>query len=88
MSLHMDGVTIGAALYLSVGLITLWLRLRWRTRQERARRRTFVSLARTLPRDGQLEERAADGTVLRIVVGLGPRQPHSNIPSRLGRERK
>lgn len=68
MSVRLSALLYGAALGPVVGLVGLWLRLSWRTRQERARRRTLVTLAQTLRRNSWLEEQMADGTVLRIVV--------------------
>lgn len=70
MILHLDAILIGLGPV--AGLLGLWLRLWWRTRQEHARRRTLVALARALRRGSQLEEHAADGTILRITVGRAP----------------
>jgi hypothetical protein len=60
---------LGLVLGPVAALISLWLRLWWRTRQEHARRRTLVALTRNMRRGSQLEEHAADGTILRITVG-------------------
>jgi hypothetical protein len=69
VTLHLAVALIGFVLGPAAGLIGLWLRLRWRTRQEHARRRTLVALARALRRGSRLEEHAADGTILRITIG-------------------
>jgi hypothetical protein len=74
MNLHVTVTVTDPAVVLGpvTGLVGLWLRLSCRTRQERARRRTLVSLAQTLRRGCEVEEHAADGTRLRItVVGVG-----------------
>lgn len=49
-------------------LAALWLRLWWRTRHERARRKTLVTLVRSMPAGGRLEEHAADGSSLVVTV--------------------
>jgi hypothetical protein len=68
MNLHLTAADLAVILGPVTGLVGLWLRLSWRTRQERARRRTLVDLAQTLRRGCEFEEHAADGTRLRITV--------------------
>jgi len=68
MNQHLTDAGMAAALSPVAGLIGLWLRLSWRTRQEQARHRTLVDLAQALRQGCQLEEHAADGTWLRITV--------------------
>lgn len=81
MTLHLDAIAIGFLLGPLVGLTGLWLRLWWRTRQEHARRRTLVALARALRRGSQLEEHAADGTILRITVSRTNDDEHAGRTS-------
>lgn len=68
MTLHLTATDLVVALAPVMSLIALWLRLSWRTRQERARRGTLINLAQTLRPGSELEETAADGTHLRIAV--------------------
>ncbi|HET9658139.1 MAG TPA: hypothetical protein VFP72_22490 [Kineosporiaceae bacterium] len=68
MPLHPTVTDLAMALVPVTSLLALWLRLSWRTRQERARRGTLVDLAQTLPPGSELEETAADGTHLRITL--------------------
>jgi hypothetical protein len=68
MTLHVTATDLVVVLAPVMSLIALWLRLSWRTRQERARRGTLVDLAQTLRPGSELEETAADGTHLRITL--------------------
>jgi hypothetical protein len=68
MIMHLTATDLGVALAPVTGLIALWLRLSWRTRQEHARRGTLVGLVQTLRQGSELEETAAAGTHLRITL--------------------
>ena len=68
MTLHLTVVDLALVLTPVTSLLGLWLRLSWRTRQERARRETLVDLTHALCPGSELEETAADGTRLRITL--------------------
>ena len=48
--------------------VNRYLRLRWRVRQEHARRLTLEALARALPGGSHLDEEYADGGRLRLTL--------------------
>ena len=50
------------------GLLALWLRLRWRARQEQVHRQYVVAIARALPAGSQIEEGDTDGRWLRLAL--------------------
>ncbi len=64
----MDFTTLGLVGSLATGPLALWLRLRWRVRQEQARGAYLVGIAQALPRGGRFDGRCGDGTRLRLVV--------------------
>jgi hypothetical protein len=68
MTLHLTATDLAVVLAPVTSLLALWLRLVWRTRQEHARRGTLVDLAHTMRPGSELEETAADGTHLRIIL--------------------
>lgn len=49
-------------------LVTLWLRLRWRTRQEEAHRRYVVAVLRALPADSEIDERRVGGSLHKLTI--------------------
>lgn len=49
-------------------MLALWLRLRWRMREEEAHRQYLVAAVRTLPPGGMIQERRADGSSLMLTV--------------------
>ena len=51
-----------------VGLLALWLRLRWRAKQEQAHRQYVVAMALALPKGSQIDEGYRDGTWLRLTI--------------------
>ncbi len=55
-------------------LVSLWLRLRWRTRHEQVQRRHLASVAQAIREGGQAEvvERRPDGHCIRIKITSGP----------------
>ena len=74
------GTLIGSAVAAVVGLavqgsalIGLYLRLRWRERQEHVHRQYLEAVARSLPAGSTLEETSADGSTLRLTTGPGRR---------------
>jgi hypothetical protein len=73
MLLHFTTTELVMVFSLVTGLVSLWLRLSWKTRQEQARRGTLIALARALPVGSELEEQAADGTRLRITMAAADR---------------
>lgn len=58
--------------------VNQYLRLRWRERQEHARRQTLEALARSLPRGCRMEEVASDGTTLRLTISQLPDRPEEH----------
>ena len=72
MTLHLMSETLLIGLSPVMSLAALWLRLRWRTRQEHARRRSLVALVKVMPPGGQIEERRPDGTLLRLAIDHAP----------------
>ncbi|MEV6013263.1 hypothetical protein AB0M29_41705 [Streptomyces sp. NPDC051976] len=61
---------IGVAVH-GTAVVSLYLRLRWRVRQEHAHRQYLESLACFLPAGSTLEETGADGSTLRLTMGPG-----------------
>jgi hypothetical protein len=51
-----------------IAIAELFMRLRWRGRQQRAHRAYLMALARTLPRGCWLNEVRADGSELHLVI--------------------
>jgi len=70
MSSIITTVAVPAAVIATHGLslLGLWLRLRWRVRQEHARRRYLVAIAQALSAGGQIDERTAEGSWLRVAI--------------------
>ncbi|MFI6824998.1 hypothetical protein ACIBJE_29230 [Micromonospora sp. NPDC050187] len=68
----MDSVTwgwIGLAIVAKAStVLALWIRLRWRVRQEQARGETLVTLAAALAAGGQVRDRRADGSCWTLTV--------------------
>ncbi|WDZ83242.1 hypothetical protein [Micromonospora cathayae] len=63
---------IGLAVLAKAGTVTaLWIRLRWRVRQEQAHGETLVALAAALPAGGQVRDRRADGSGWTLTVPAG-----------------
>jgi hypothetical protein len=58
--------TIGAQTI--VGVIGLWLRLRWRTRQEQLHSRMLVELAAALRGGAEVEEPRHNGSRMTLIV--------------------
>jgi hypothetical protein len=54
-------------------LIALWLRLRWRLKQEHVHRQYVVAVTRAIREGGQLDMDLVDGSSLRIMVTPGGR---------------
>jgi hypothetical protein len=52
----------------SLSVLALWLRLRWRVREEQAHRQYLVAVVRTLPAGSTIRERRADGSSLMLTV--------------------
>jgi hypothetical protein len=52
----------------SLSVLALWLRLRWRVREEQAHRQYLVAVMRTLPPGSTIRERRADGSSLMLTV--------------------
>lgn len=66
----------------SIAVGGLYLRLRWRVRQEHAHRQYLETLARFLPAGSTLEETGADGSTLRLTTGFtGSDRPESRSSS-------
>jgi hypothetical protein len=69
-----DVVTVGVVLTGSVlSLVALSLRLRFRLRGDRERRRYLLAAATALPAGSRIQEHRGDGTQLDLVVGDGQR---------------
>jgi hypothetical protein len=68
MSLSLTSGTVLAGLGPVMSLMALWLRLRWRTRHERARKESLVAIVHAMRQGGRIEERRPDGTWLRLTV--------------------
>jgi hypothetical protein len=51
-----------------LSVLALWLRLRWRVREEQAHRQYLVAVVRILPPGGMIQERRADGSSLMLTV--------------------
>jgi hypothetical protein len=66
MSMRIMSGTLVAGLGSALSLVALWLRLRWRTRQER--KESLVAIAHAMRRGGRIEERQSDGTWLCLIV--------------------
>ncbi|MET8197975.1 MULTISPECIES: hypothetical protein [Micromonospora] len=68
----MDGLTWGglaAATVTSVtGLVALWIRVRWRLRQEKTRCDALIAIAEALPDGGRLRDQRADGSCITLTV--------------------
>jgi hypothetical protein len=60
-----------AAIIQACSLTALWLRLRWRVKQEHAHREYLVAVLQTLPEGGQVNEQGADGA--RLTITYAPR---------------
>lgn len=56
------------------GVVERYLRLRWRLRQEHARRRTLEALARALPAGSRLVEHDGDGSILMLMLAPEAKQ--------------
>jgi hypothetical protein len=56
---------------LGAGLAGLWLRLRALVRLDRIRQQARADLLRLLPAGSRLSEQGADGSLMRVEVGLG-----------------
>jgi hypothetical protein len=52
----------------ALGVLALWLRLRWRVRHEHAHGRLLADLAEALRAGGQLDEHRSDGSRLKLTV--------------------
>lgn len=63
-------IEIGAVVVLAqaLGVLALWLRLRWRVRREQLRARAAVDLIKALSAGGDVEEQRSDGSRLRLSV--------------------
>jgi hypothetical protein len=51
-----------------LSVLALWLRLRWRVREEQARCQYLVAVVGTLPPGSKIQERRADGSSLMLTV--------------------
>jgi hypothetical protein len=51
-----------------LSVLALWLRLRWRLREEQTRFRYLVAVVDTLPPGSRIQERRADGSSLMLTV--------------------
>jgi len=49
-------------------LAALWIRFRWRMRQEKARGDSLVAIAEALPSGGRLRDQRADGSCITLTV--------------------
>ncbi|HET8661441.1 MAG TPA: hypothetical protein VFM55_20890 [Micromonosporaceae bacterium] len=55
-----------------LGILALWLRLRWQIRQEQVRAEAVVNLAEAMRNGGEADERRPDGSRLKLSVnGVG-----------------
>ncbi|RLK24690.1 hypothetical protein DER29_2617 [Micromonospora sp. M71_S20] len=59
------------------GLLALWIRVRWRVRQEKARGDSLIAIAEALPSGGRLRDQRADGSCITLTV---PATPVSGSP--------
>lgn len=53
-------------------LVALWLRLRWRAKQETADRRYLTAILRALPEDSKIDEWRIGESFHRLSVTRGP----------------
>jgi hypothetical protein len=51
-----------------LSVLALWLRLRWRVREEQAHCWCLVAVVDTLPPGSRIQERRADGSSLMVTV--------------------
>ncbi|WP_433121919.1 hypothetical protein [Micromonospora sp. CA-246542] len=71
------GGLAAAAVASVTGLAALWIRVRWRMRQEKARGDSLVAIAEALPSGGRLRDQRADGSCITLTV---PATPLSGSP--------
>lgn len=68
----MDEVTLGGIIVASLGastrLLALWIRARWRVRQEEVRGDALIAIAEALPAGGRLFDQRADGSCITLTV--------------------
>lgn len=53
----------------TIALIGLWLRLRWRTEQQRGHRRYIVALAKVLPCGSSIRDLHGEGRSTQLTIG-------------------
>ncbi|MBQ1012507.1 hypothetical protein KBX53_16390 [Micromonospora sp. M51] len=56
------------------GLLALWIRARWRVRQEKTRGDSLIAIAEALPAGGRLRDQRADGSCITLTVPISPRR--------------
>ncbi|WP_433229967.1 hypothetical protein ACQP2H_30455 [Micromonospora sp. CA-248260] len=50
------------------GLVTLWIRARWRVNQERTRGESLIAIAEALPSGARLRDQRADGSSITLTL--------------------
>ncbi|MET7808604.1 hypothetical protein [Micromonospora chersina] len=68
----MENVSLGwlaaAAIVNLTGLAGLWIRVRWRTKAEKARGDSLIAIAEALPAGSRLRDQRADGSCITLTV--------------------
>jgi hypothetical protein len=70
VKVDVTGAVVMVAVH-ALGVLALWLRLRWKVRHEDARGRLLADLAVAMRSGGEVDEHRPDGSRLRVSVPPG-----------------